>query len=403
MPLSLKNKILIFCMATVGILLYQNCSNNFKASSSTITEGSNSNAENNQGNDSPESPSPPATPVGKLVNVFMASGHVGRTLFSCDDGKTWIHDLSDDDNTRCWVTGDPKYVECDHTDNAGRGLDSDNGLFFANFGWGYNGTLRSSRDGVHWQVVRSDGWGGGVSFVENQLFLMWRGGVFSDDLGETWQSFVTSPMKDFDHPWLTRMRRKIAMIGRPTGTNKVSISLDAGKTWNLVMQLQSEKWIKNMEEGKDRMVAVGYLEPTGLPVISYSAISLDQGATWTIKEQTGLSANWENLIFDGNQFITWSSGKRWHSPDGLAWTSSNVMIGDKLSNFTGPTAFNPETKTFARILGGWGNNYSKQKAYRSADGIVWEELPSTAFKGGHPIRSLVHGKMDAAYCQGEGS
>ncbi len=408
MPLSFKNKVSIFCTATLAILLYQNCSQNFK--SATANQASNSNEGNNGGLQTPPTPSgqqpsmppPPVIPNGKTVDVFMASGHMARTLFSCDDGRTWRHDQSQDDSARCWVTGDPKYVECDHTAYSSRGLTHEDGLFFTNFGWGENGSVRRSIDGVNWQIMRSNGWGGGVSYTNGLLFLLWNGGIISANQGDTWQTFAMQPSKGFDHPSVEKIAdNRLAMIGRASGVNKVGISLDGGLTWNLPATLQVT-WLKSIIEGNGRMVGIGYLEPMGLPPVSYSAISTDQGATWMIREQTGLNANWGHLIFDGSRFVTWSSGKRWHSTDGLSWTSSAVMIGDRASNFSGPTAFNPTTGTYARILGGWGNNYARQKAYRSGDGIIWQELPASAFNGGHPVGEMIHGQMDTAFCQGSG-
>jgi hypothetical protein len=406
MRLSKKNRLLIFVCATVALLFYQNCSENFKSGQTSSLASEDSTSTNDStaapGTATPTEPSAPTTPVtpsNKMVNVFMAAGHMARTVFSCDDGKTWIHDISQNDATRCWVTGDPNYVECDHTPYSGRGIDSGDGWFFVNFGWGSNGSIRRSRDGVNWQTLRTDGWGGGVAYSKGMLLLLWKGGLLSGDLGTTWQSYTNPPMRGFDHPSVTRLNDKFVLIGRSSGTNKIGISLDQGLTWSLPPGIQVEG-VKSIEEGGGRMVAIGFREPTGLPVESFSAVSLDNGQTWAIKQQTGLAVEWSQLIYDGQKFVAFGSGKRWTSVDGVNWDGISMVVpGLNPLYFSGPTAYNPATGTYARITSRWGNFYDKQKAYRSADGITWELLPATAFKGGHPIRDMTLGQMDEAYCK----
>lgn len=99
-----------------------------------------------------------STNPGKKVQVFIAAGKVGRTLMSCDDGLTWIHDRSDNDSTRCWTEG-PNNLECDHATSSFTGMDvSDDGFFYNQYGWCGNGTIRRSRDYSTWEVIKSDEW-----------------------------------------------------------------------------------------------------------------------------------------------------------------------------------------------------------------------------------------------------
>ncbi len=90
-----------------------------------------------------------------LVPVFFAQGHLGRTVISCDDGKTWLHDRSDDDAGQCWVAG-ANSVECDHQPTSNAGIDSGDGWLFASFGHGSNGTVRASRDGAQWKIINAN-------------------------------------------------------------------------------------------------------------------------------------------------------------------------------------------------------------------------------------------------------
>jgi hypothetical protein len=43
-----------------------------------------------------------ATMPPKTVPIFVALGYQGRTTVSCDDGKTWIANRSDDDAVECF-------------------------------------------------------------------------------------------------------------------------------------------------------------------------------------------------------------------------------------------------------------------------------------------------------------
>jgi hypothetical protein len=403
---------------TFALLTFQNCAQSFesaKNASQVASSGSDpTNPEVQPPTSQPTTPTAPPTttpttpppvmppttppPANGMVNAFMATGHVGRTVFSCDDGRTWIHDRSDNNNTRCWVDGNPNYVECDHTVNSGRGVDAGDGWFIANFGWGFNGSVRRSRDGVNWQTVISDGWGGGVSLLDGYVYVSWRDGIVSPDLGVTWQNHPNSPKRNFEHPWIVRSGDVIAMIGRPTGANKISFSFNGGRNWSLPAALQSERWIKTFVEGAGRLVVVGHSEN---PTVSYSAISDNNGASWMIRQQGGIAAPWTDVFYDGTRFVTFASGRRYVSNNGLDWTSAPLTVaGMSAASFEGPISFDPSTGTYVRILGVWGNFYDRQKAFRSTDGgLTWQTLSATAFRGGHPIRDITLGVMEEAYCR----
>ena len=48
-----------------------------------------------------------------LVPVFVAQGHLGRLMVSCDDGHTFVANQSADDNEECW--GPDGVPDCDHS------------------------------------------------------------------------------------------------------------------------------------------------------------------------------------------------------------------------------------------------------------------------------------------------
>jgi len=327
-----------------------------------------------------------------MVDVFLATGHMARTIMSCDDGQTWINDRSQNDNARCWTPGDPNFVECDHTPYTNYGSDSDGGWFYANYGWGYNGSVRRSQDGVNWQILRSDGWGGGLAYQAGRLFLQWEyKPMISSDGGLTFRDLTTPRLFDLDHPIAHRVGSKFMLMGRPFGNVRFGLSRDYGVTWEFPASMQAQPGLRVIKEGNGRMVAVG---------AGRAAYSSDDGRTWTMSTITAnASVGFSELVFDGTQFLTWGNGRRWASPDGQTWTSVPVVTGSvNPSLWEGPVSFNPATGQFVMITHIDMNWYNRQRAFRSRDGITWSELPATSFRGGHPILRIISGKMDRRFC-----
>lgn len=57
------------------------------------------------------------------VSLFVAIGHVTRSIVSCDDGRTWVANRSDNDEIRCFTSApDGGSADCDHRYGAGRGI-----------------------------------------------------------------------------------------------------------------------------------------------------------------------------------------------------------------------------------------------------------------------------------------
>ncbi len=328
------------------------------------------------------------------MGVFLAAGHMSRTVMSCDDGRTWIHDQSANDATRCWVDGDPNYVECDHTPYSFTGLDYNNGWFFTMAGWGYPGALRRSQNAYQWQTLR-DVQGNGLTFINNILYVQWQNGFRSTDAGVTLSPVTTDGLQNLSFAAVKRVNSFMIATGRSDSPQRFALSRDQGLSWAYPTNMQVT-WIKKVAASNNRIVAIGHNDSA----ISYSATSTDNGTTWTIREQTMRDLFWEQLIFDGEKFISWGNGQRWISFDGLSWMGQAMSVENLTGQpFNGPIAYNPVTRTFSMITSNWGNYYSRQKSYRSADGgLTWSLLSATAFRGGHPIHSIVYGEVDSASC-----
>lgn len=341
---------------------------------------------------------PPPLPPAP-VSVFMATGHMGRTVTSCDDGKTWIKDRSDDDATRCWVTGDPNYKECDHTPFSGGGIDAGDGWFFADYGWGYNGSVKRSRDGANWEIVKTGGWGGGTAYASKTLMNMWGKWSYSTDQGKTWNEVSPSPADQLDYAKIYRVGTKFFATSRSSG---VMLSRDQGRTWDKPAGVPSE-WAQAVAEGTGVLVTIGVRHgANGANNVGIAARSTDDGRTWTsttVFDEP--SREWDtNLIFDGAAFVAYSGGRVLRSTDGASWTPTPTKSAAGAAfSIAGPVAHNPLTKTYVSISSQWGNFYEKQRAYRSIDGVTWTELTAAQFKGGHPLSRIIVGEMGAAFCK----
>jgi hypothetical protein len=316
------------------------------------------------------------------ADVFLAFGKMGRTIMSCDDGVTWINNRSDDDKARCWVDKDPNYVECDHHATSSVGLDvASDGWFYAQYGWGFNGTVRRSRNGVAWETVRKDGWGGGLAVSGTTIFSLWSTG---------WATSAES----FDHGFAHRAGQKLFVVGRLKG--ELGVSLDAGSSWTVAPTFGSGSDV-SFAEGNGILVATMNQDtpsnPSSRP--AFASRSSDNGKTWQniMVDAESWSAN---VIFNGSQFVNWSAGRTLRSSDGVKWTSAAAVGAAK---FGGSVALNLRTGTYATVVGNWGAWYDNQVALRSTDGITWTKLDAAHFAGGHPIVKVVQGAMDIDACK----
>ncbi len=383
----LYNQVCVLLATVVLTFFYTNCSPNaFNAASSSLSKSSSTSAGTNTPNPISTVPSTPT-----MQKVFMASGKLGRTVISCDGGRSWIRDQSDDDSLRCWAAStDPKSVECDHDPRSNTGLSADGGWFFASYGWGYNGTVRRSRDGVNWTTVKSDGWGGGLAYLKGLLLLAWGEGSISNNQGSEWTPMATSDFESLNHAFLQKLGDNVLAQGR-AGSR---ISSDQGATWNAV---PADVSLSHTSYGNGRIVSVSaIIGAEGTDNKGISSVSLDNGLTWKVYPIWSAPGQTPNaIVFDGKQFVNWTTGKVWKSTDGITWTS-NATVGAFPWDFI--ASYNPDTKSYAAISASWGSWYGNQRALRSDDGITWTELSSTAFKGGHPLAYLVVSDMDSKYC-----
>jgi hypothetical protein len=328
---------------------------------------------------------PGDAPPSDKLGVFIAQGHVGRTMMSCDDGRTWIKNRSDDDSIRCF-----EGVDCDHTEGAGRGIAYGGGVFVATFGWGKPGSIRRSTDGFTWTKTLEGTTFGGMVFGNEAFVAASRAPQASLDLGKTWAKTATPTATVWNVRGAGFGAGNVVMVLEDSGKAELALSKDAGKTWwapttwpaTCGKSIQTEGGIVY---GKSTLLIVG-----GDGV---ACRSTDGGKTFTDSKMGGDVTSY--AIFTGTEFVAWGRTDKnvmYRSADGAAWTITPT------SHAIGPSA-RSDKGTFVATNTGWMQWYEKQSFYRSNDGITWESLPKTAFTGSHPIRGMAFGYVDASACK----
>lgn len=396
---SIVRSVLATALLGSLILLFQNCSDpGFKALGLKQSLGSTGTS-----GDIDVPPVQPYDPTGTLlivpagkVAVLFAQGHVGRTLMSCDDGQSWIHDRSDNDAAVCYETTNSNFVECDHSALSANGIDFGDGYFFASFGHGEPGTARISEDGFTWRTIATGNTDAGISYYKGVLNWFAGGYQRSLDLGVTFTNNNSAIPFYFISRTSHRFENYIVVSGDdPNGI----ISNDSGKTWKKA-DLGGMQWSRNVfiSKGRGMLVAVSALA-SGTASNAYVMYSKDDGLTWTgkiIYTQAGYGPGWSNMIFDGTKFMGWFNQQMWSSADGINWTATDVL--PKLNITNGPIT-RSAAGTYVAIPGDFGGSYFRQKMYRSADGINWTAVDPTKYKGGHPIFHMAAGYADPAACR----
>ncbi len=313
-----------------------------------------------------------------LVPVFVAQGHMGRLTISCDDGKSWIFDHSLDDSVRCF---DP--LDCDHQAGAGRGLAFGGGQWLATFGWGKPGTLQRSSDGITWETV--------VDPSPNFADVAFGQGVF---IGNTIPPQLSTDAKT----WAATPSQENLNVGNaraigfsPDGGGVFVITGESGEGRDIVLSNDGGKtwWHPDSRPdecvGSVRGIAGGKGAIVAASGSGFVCTSSDGGKNWS-KIALGSSLS-SPPLFTGSEFLIWESGTVHRSPDGKSWTSqplspANISIG--------PVARGPNG-TFVAANDGWMTWYEKQRFYRSTDGVTWETLDVSKFKGSHPINFIEPG------------
>lgn len=328
-----------------------------------------------------------------LTPLFAAQGHLGRTLVSCDYGRTWVHDQSSLDTyrgsepstLRCFEENEepgvgPYDLDCDHQAYPGRGLVFGNGKVFATFGWGAPGAIRASDDGAAWSALLSDTTFGGLAYVQGALVAGARQARRSVGGGSTFSDAVDTGMSGWNVRRVGQTHthgERVILVGE--GGDAV-ISSDGGVNWWKPDTFPSGCGANIQTEG-----GIAASDDVWLVVGGDGGAcrSTDGGETWTAGD-VGSSVS-SHLVFDGEAFLVWSHGTRHRSVDGVTWTEAATSPA---SLNLGVVAASNDGHLVAGN-GGWAEWYEDQVLYYSDDGITWTEAET--YVGSHPLRDMEFG------------
>ncbi len=402
-----KNFCYPFAVFTTLLILinYQNCSlsNSFQASSQSAVP----NSEN-----SGSTPTPNSQNQGKIP-VIVAQGFLGRTVMSCDDGKTWINNrswMSDGDSLVCGMKQTVRCGQsacytldrngscvqeqpcsCSHSTGDPRGVVFGKDSFVATFGWGAPGKVIRSTNGKNWEKVLdlplSDT--GGIAFGDGKFILASREPVASPD-GANWEKAAAADFRAPDGTAMWSVRHFIFfpyLNGRFIATADLDIllSANAGGGWFRPDNLSSECGNFQNVVGGGPVYGNGILLTVGPP--GFVCRSTDGGLSWT-KGIIGAPYIYSGVVFHKGQFLAWSSWDdtdggyfRYSSVDGLQWTRTKMATETGIGKVV-------ETAGGSLVAtNGFWNQYEGQNFIRSTDGgITWSQgTQSSAMDDRHSI------------------
>jgi hypothetical protein len=359
------------------------------------------------------------------VGVFLAQGSVGRTTLSCDDGRTWILNRSYDqegsaeacgevDEVVCFQAGSPcsyfhaqdelckemtDSCDCDHHPGADKGIVFGAERFVATWGWGPPGAVKTSQDGVDWQIVVDKVTYAGIAFGNGTFVTGARQPKVSTD-GLVWTNGGPADFRNAADQ-VIHNARDVGFADTQGGVFVAGASSNGVGSDLLVSRDNGASWTRpagSWECGGDFTGVAGGNDVIVVTFGDKSCRSTDGGTSFAPTSLAGAVA----VLFDGTQFVAWSSTQRFTSSDGGTWTATPLVIqglGAGRSFTPGPVARSAETGTYVSVRSGWGQWYAQQDFYRSTDGVTWEVLPAESFEASHRIRHIAFGYVDASVCE----
>lgn len=318
------------------------------------------------------------------VGLFVAQGMLGRTLISCDEGRTWIHNQSMDDNAAC----DDPGMDCSHHAGASLGIVHTGEWFVAVWGWGKPGPVKRSRDGVNWETVLTGSFGGVVTGA-GRVVLAATQARFSSDHGAT---FTPSAQDVWETTGYTV--RRVGFAGNGDGSfllvgndgTQVVVTHDFGKTWVKPTQIDTDC-------GKSIAPEAGFAYANNTLIMAsfaggYACRSLDGGRTFTKHDMPAGPSS--NILWDGEAFVGYAQGVRLRSVDGATWTATPTT---PKSLHLGAVA---RSDTGVYVGARWGVvRNADVRLYRSEDGLTWQTLDAGAYPAGQPITAIAFGRAPA--------
>jgi hypothetical protein len=321
-------------------------------------------------------------PVPEGVPLFIAQGHMGRTTISCDRGLTWIADHSLDDATHCFDE-----LDCDHHVGSATGLRYGDGAFIATWGWGTEGNVARTTDGITWETVMTGPTFSGTAYGAGTFVAGSRETQRSEDGGATWGAPIDTGLTQ----WTPRGigfadvdGGRFVIGGGGNNEGDVVVSSDAGASWwhPDPLPLACGDGIRSIVSDGAAIVIV-----RGGGTGPELCVSHDAGTSFA---EIDLGEVWfeSRALHDGEAFVVYANGEAWRSTDGDEWTSTPTQPA-----ITPGALAIDELGNFVAVRGGWQVWYENQEFYRSTDGISWEVLAPGTFTGSHPVNHIAFGHV----------
>lgn len=324
------------------------------------------------------------------VPAFVAQGHMGRTMISCDDGLTWIADRSLDDTVRCFEP-----LDCDHHEGSATGLTYADGVFVASWGWGTEGEIQVSEDGVEWTTVLVGPTFAGTAWGNDTLLAAAKFPYRAGPLGERWTELADSGLD----AWTPRgiafaplAGGLFVLAGGGGGEGDVVVSASNGDTWEPAVGAESCGGdVAKISAGGGAIVIA-----TNEASEVQACVSQDLGASFSPAQ---LPEPVRGLSWTGDSFVGFGASARYTSADGVSWEGTPYATKQPQLTAIGRS---PEG-TYVAQRDGWIVWYEDQALYRSEDGLSWTALPAGSFNPSHPIRRITAGRVrpHALGCSGE--
>lgn len=347
----------------------------------------------------------------ELVPMFVAQGHVGRTVISCDDGRTWGADRAFDSEGHALACGQVQQVrcfeegsgcsfmkngeceqvankcDCDHHPGAANGLTWGDGWFVGTWGWGPRGGVMRSQDGRSWEMVVEETTFAGIAHGGGRFVTGARQPLVSTDGGSSWMNLGEADLRS---PAGERVHNPRSIGFADVRGGRFVLTGASGDKSDVLVSPDGAQWTRpDPLPGECSQGVRGIAGGGGVIVIStrdgHVCASSDGGSSFQVTREVGDIDT--APIHDGQRFMLWGSDGMLTSVDGLSWTTAELTTGVSL----GSVARNPQTGTLVAVRGGWKKWYEEQRFYRSTDGLTWEELAEGSYVGSHPIRDIAFG------------
>jgi len=152
--------------------------------------------------------------------------------------------------------------------------------------------------------------------------------LYSSD-GNTWTAIDITSL-EFDPRKITFGNGRFVVSGQPYGTGTASfIWSDDGKTWTKsVTNTTAYRAFELIAYGAGRFVAATTFPD--IPDRSYTAVSTDNGVTWTVTAQAIGTRFSNGISFANSRFVTTSASQYGYlvqSADGVTWVQQDVGAG----------------------------------------------------------------------------